>query len=246
VWTAIDPESTLMLSTQPGERSLAMAQAVRHQITQLVAPGCLPLFLSDGCPHSLPAMVRHFGHWVQPPRRQARGPAPQPRLMPLPGVLYAQVIKRMRRRRMVEVKRHVVLGHHVAVDRVVTACGWQINTSVIARLHRSLRQRVAAIRRRSETSCKSETGLTQPLVLLQAYHNFVLPHASLRHALAEPVATNGSGSARVWQARMPAMAAGSTDHMWSRKEVLMFRVPPCPQPQTVAATGLDDERGEAA
>jgi hypothetical protein len=29
------------------------------------------------------------------------------------------------------------------------------------------------------------------------------------------------------------MAAGLTEHVWSLREVLMFRVPPGPQPQTV-------------
>jgi hypothetical protein len=61
----------------------------------------------------------------------------------------------------------------------------------------------------------------------------VLPHASLRQALAEPIATHGSGSAKVWQQQSPAMAAGLTDHVWTLQEVLMFRVPPWPQPQTV-------------
>jgi hypothetical protein len=32
VWTAIDPETTLLLYVQVGERTLAMAQAVLHQI----------------------------------------------------------------------------------------------------------------------------------------------------------------------------------------------------------------------
>jgi hypothetical protein len=32
VWTAIDPKSKLLLSVQVGERTLAMAQAVLHQI----------------------------------------------------------------------------------------------------------------------------------------------------------------------------------------------------------------------
>ncbi len=88
VWTAIDPESKLLLSVQVGERTLAMAQAVLHHIAQLLAPGCVPLFLSDGYAHYLTAIVTHCGRWVQPPRRQARGPAPKPRWMPLPGLLY--------------------------------------------------------------------------------------------------------------------------------------------------------------
>jgi IS1 family transposase len=233
VWTAIDPETKLLLCVRVGERTLAIAQAVLHQIAGLLAPGCVPLFLSDGYAHYLTAIVTHFGCWVQPPRKQAAGPAPRPRWMPLPELLYAQVVKRMRRRCLVEVKHRVIFGTKAAVDQVLSACGWQINTSFVERLNLSLRQRVAAMGRRGATPCKREEGLRQQLALFQAYHNFVLPHASLRQALAEPVATNGCGSARVWRPRTPAMAAGLTDRVWSLREVLLFRVPPWPQPQTV-------------
>src|SRR5262249_51128659 len=96
VWTAIDPETKWLLSVQGGARTLAMAQAVLHQIAQMVAPGCVPLLLSDGYAPYLTAIVTHCGHWVQPPRRQARGPAPKPPGMPLPALLDAQVVKQMR------------------------------------------------------------------------------------------------------------------------------------------------------
>jgi IS1 family transposase len=233
VWTAIDPESKLMLSAQSGDRSPAMAQAVLHQIVQLLAPSCVPLFLSDGNPSYLPAIVRHFGHWVQLPRRHTKGSAPKPCWVPLPGLLYAQVIKKTRRRRMVEVKRHVVIGTQAAVEQVLKAYDWVINTSFVERLNLSLRQRVAPIRRRSTSSCKGEAGLDSQLTLFQVYYNFVLPHASLRQALAVPMVTNGNGSAKLWQPRTPAMAAGLTDHRWSLREVLMFRVPPWPQLQMI-------------
>jgi hypothetical protein len=90
VWTAIDPETKLLLSVQVGDRTLALAHAVLHQLAQLLAPHCVPLFLSDGYLHYLTAIVTHFGHWVEPPGHQGRGPAPRPRWMPLPGLLYAQ------------------------------------------------------------------------------------------------------------------------------------------------------------
>jgi hypothetical protein len=70
-------------------------------------------------------------------------------------------------------------------------------------------------------------------VLFQVYHNFVLPHASLRQRLPFPEATNGHGSAKAWRPCTPAMAAGLTDHVWSLTEVLFYRVPPWPQPQTI-------------
>ena len=89
------------------------------------------------------------------------------------------------------------------------------------------------MRQRRATACKGEDGLHQQLALFQVYHNVVLPHASLRQVLAAPMATNGTGSAKAWRPCPPAMAAGLTDRVWSLKEMLLYRVPPWPQPQTV-------------
>ena len=131
----------------------------------------------------------------------------------------------------VAVKPRVVFGTQQAIEQVLATCGWQINTAFVERLNLSLRQRVAAMGRRSATPCKSEDSLGQHLALFQAYHNFVLPHASLRQALADPIATHGSGSARQWRPCTPALAAGLTDHVWSLREILRFRVPPWPSPR---------------
>jgi hypothetical protein len=179
----------------------------------------------------LPAIVGHCGGWVHPVRHQGKGPWPKPRWMPLPGLLYAQVVKQYRRRRLVGVKHRVVFGTQRAVEQVLSACGWTINTAFVERLNLDLRQRVAAVGRRVNTLCQGEEGLQHQLVLFQSYHNFVLPHASLRQPLAEPVPIHGTGTAKRWRPRTPAMAAGLTDHVWSLKEVLLFRVPPWPQPQ---------------
>jgi hypothetical protein len=73
----------------------------------------------------------------------------------------------------------------------------------------------------------------QQLALYHVYHNFCLPHASLRQPLSQPLPTHGHGSANTWQPRTPAMAAGLTDHVWTLREVLLFRVPPWPQPAGV-------------
>jgi hypothetical protein len=76
-------------------------------------------------------------------------------------------------------------------------------------------------------------GLRQQLTVYHVYYNFVLPHASLRQPLEQPLPTNGTGSATLWRPRTPAMAAGLTDHVWTLREVLLFRVPPWPQPQAL-------------
>jgi IS1 family transposase len=180
VWVAMDPESKLLLTLEVGDHTLATAQRVVHQMAQVLAPDCAPLFLTDGFREYLTALLTHDGHWVQPPRRQATGPAPKPRWMPRPELLYAQVVKSYRRKRIVRVTHRVVFGTRARVKQVLAACGWQINTALVERLNLAIRQRVAAVGRRVNTLCKGEDGLRQQLVLFQSYHNFVLPHASLR------------------------------------------------------------------
>lgn len=231
VWVAIDPVTKLLLALDVGDRTLAMAQRVVHQVSQVLAPDCMPLFLTDGFKEYATALVTHYGAWVQPPRRQATGPAPKPRWMPLPQLLYAQVIKTVRRRRLVRVTHRVVFGTLAAIEQVLATQGWQIQTAFIERVNLTLRQHVAAVGRRVLTLCKGEAGMQQQLMLYQTYYNFCLPHASLRQALPQPEPTHGTGSAKRWQPRTPAMAAGLTDRVWSLRECLLFRVPPWPQPQ---------------
>src|SRR5256886_3753480 len=110
VWVAMDPESKLLLAIDVGDRTLAMAQRVVHQVVQVLASGCVPLFLTDGLKEYATAVLTHFGHWVQPPRRQATGPTPKPRWMPLPALLYAQVVKTVLRRRLVRVSHRALFG----------------------------------------------------------------------------------------------------------------------------------------
>jgi IS1 family transposase len=231
VWAAIDPVSKVLLALDVGDRTLAMAQRLVHQVVQVLAPDCVPLFLTDGFKEYTMALLTHFGQWVQPPRRQDKGPAPRPRWMPLPGLLYAQVIKTVRRRRLVRVRHRVVCGTLEAIQQVLAACGWQINTAFIERLNLSIRQHVAAVGRRVSTLCKGEDGVRQQLALYHMYYNFCLPHTSLRQPLPLPEPTNRTGSAKRWQPQTPAMAAGLTDHVWTLREVLRYRVPPWPQLQ---------------
>jgi hypothetical protein len=125
----------------------------------------------------------------------------------------------------------VGFGTLAQVRQVLAPWGWQINTAFVARVNLTLRHHVAAVGRRVMTVAKSGRGLRAQLHLYHAYYNFCLPHASLRVPLAHPRPTNGTGSAQRWHSCTPAMAAGLTDHAWTVREGLLFRVPPWPQPQ---------------
>jgi hypothetical protein len=125
-----------------------------------------------------------------------------------------------------------VFGTQLAIEEVLARCGWSINTAFVERLNLDIRQRVAAIGRRGNTRCQGAAGLRAPLVLFQTYHNFVLPHASLRQPLLSPAVPSGRGSVKGGRPCTPAMAAGWTDPVWSLKEGWLYRVPPWPQAQT--------------
>jgi hypothetical protein len=122
VWTAMDPTSKLLVVVDVGSRTLAMAQRVVHQVIQVLAPDSVPLFLTDGLKDYGTALLTHCGQWMHPERRQDKSPIPKPRWMPLPGLLYAQVVKSYRRRRIVGVKHQVVFGTGLAIKEVLARC----------------------------------------------------------------------------------------------------------------------------
>src|SRR5262249_35484497 len=236
----MDPVCKLILAVDVGDRTLAMAQRLVHQVTRVLAPHCAPLFLTDGLRAYLTALVTHYGHWVHPERRQAKGPQRKPRWMPLPVLLYAQGVKCYRR--LVGVKHRVVFGTRETIARILAKRGWTINTSCIERLNLDFRQHVAAIGRRVNTLCKHEAGLRQQLALFHVYHNFGWPNASWRVPERERGGIAGRGALKCGQAGTPAMAAGLTDHVWSLREILLYRVPPWPQPQVGEERGGSDAR----
>jgi hypothetical protein len=59
VWAAMDPVTKLLLTLDVGERTLAMAQGVVHQVVQVLAPDCVPLFLTDGFKEYATALLTH-------------------------------------------------------------------------------------------------------------------------------------------------------------------------------------------
>jgi len=63
------------------------------------------------------------------------------------------------------------------------------------------------------------------LGLFFAHYNYCRPHMTLTEAT-----WTGEGPPTK---TTPAMAAGLTDHVWTLREVLLFRVPPWPQPAGV-------------
>jgi IS1 family transposase len=228
LWSAIEPESKLLLAVEMGDRTLDVAQRLVHWVAQVLAPGVVPLFETDQMVSYEKAILGHWGEWVEPAKNTGGQPE-KPRWMPLAQLQYAQVVKERSRKRIVSVGHRVVYGTKEAVKQVLARVGQKINTAFIERLNRTFRAHIPGLNRREEDLAKTELGAKRRALLFWGYYNFCLPHLSLRKRLPQPVATKGTGSPKKWRRRTPAMAAGLTDHVWSVQELLLFRIPPWQQ-----------------
>ena len=182
----MDPRSKLLVVVDVGSRTLAMAQRVVHQVTEVLAPGCVPLFLTDGLKDYATALLTHFGSLdatraapgQRPDAQTAMDAAARAALRASGEVVPAPAHRGRQAPRGV---RHPA-GHRAGPGDV-----WLDHQhAFVERLNLDIRQRVAAIGRRVNTLCQGEAGLRDQLALFQVYHNFVLPHASLRQPLLIP------------------------------------------------------------
>jgi len=213
----MDPESKLLLVMDVGPRTLAMATggASCHEI---LAPPVGP------CGRPMASRIRDcaadpFGDWMQPERRQAQGPRPKARWRPLPQLLYAQVVKSYRRRRIVACETPLVFAAMARVKQVFGGRGWQINTAFVERLNLDI---PSARRRGGATGQHAVPGrrrLTAAAGGVPDLSQLCLAPRQLASAAADTRSTHGRGSARLGRPCTPAMAAGLTDHVWSLQEV---------------------------
>jgi hypothetical protein len=137
----------------------------------------------------------------------------------------------------------VVVGPRLAIAQVLARGGWTLTPAVVARLNRALRPGVAAGGRRVNPLGPGAAGGRDQGALCQVSHPCGVPHARLRPPWPVPAVTTGRGAAKGGRPWTPALAAGLTDHVWTRPAVRLDRVPPWPQPQTVSHRRPVAERG---
>src|SRR5215467_14397140 len=115
----------------------------------------MPFWLQGAC-QSSPAMASmpnstrfsaHFGQWVQAVGSRNRKPQWQVEA----GLLYGQVQKKHRRRKLVQVKQVMRLGTGPAFKAALQALGFsgRVNTAFIERVNLTIRRGVAALARRT-------------------------------------------------------------------------------------------------
>jgi hypothetical protein len=69
LWLVIDPRTKILAVLHLGPRTQNAAHSVIHSLRHILAPGCIPLFTSDGLNLYFYALTAHFGHWLKTGRR---------------------------------------------------------------------------------------------------------------------------------------------------------------------------------
>jgi len=226
LWLAIDPQTKVLPVLQLGPRTQHMAHQLIHALRELLAPGCLPLFTSDGLNLYFYALTAHFGRWLVLGGRGRKLRQWQVEA----GLIYGQVKKRYRRRKLVCVSQVMRLGTQAALKVTLRGLGFsgRLNTAFIERVNLTVRHGVAALARRTWATAQQSPHLLAQLEWWRAYYHFVRPHASLRVTLGQPRARGGQRLAQRYRQRTPAMAAGRTTRRWTTGEMLRHPLPPLP------------------
>lgn len=211
---AIQVSTRLWLGATVGaQRNLSLIRALIQKVRACAL--CRPLlFCTDGFCAYVQAIQRVFREPV------CGGKGGRYLLRPWDNLFIAQMVKQYACRRVVGVIRRVVQGSVAQVEWLLQQSqgGGLINTAYSERLNATFRSRLIALVRRGRSLVQQATTLYYGVYLVGTVYNFCSYHKSLR--------IPGIIGGHKWLPRTPAMAAGITDHRWTVKELLLFRVPP--------------------
>lgn len=198
-WThvAMARESRLMLEVVVGPRTQESATKLVEGAANRLAPGCWPLWSSDGWELYLFALTLVFAVLIHFIKGKGPGRPKESQVVPDPRVRYGQVVKQRAGRRLVSVTRRVVFG----VAELIPLK--QISTSLLERLNGTIRQHVAPLHRKTRSFAKCRTALDTQTQLFKSYYNLCRKHGTLK-------------------GKTPAQAAGLSDHCWTLRELLTF------------------------
>jgi IS1 family transposase/transposase-like protein len=224
LWLAVDPITKIVPVLHLGARTQAAAHAFIHELHQRLAPASLPIFTSDGLNLYFYALTAHFGQWFATVGRRAR------HWQVATGLIYGQVKKAYRRRRLVRVTHVMQCGTRAALTAALRGLGLsgRLNTAFVERLNLTVRQSVAALMRRTWSTAQQAPHLLLHLEWWRAYYHFVRPHESLRMELGQPLERGGKRVPQRYRQRTPAMAAGLVSQRWTVRDLLTLPLPLAP------------------
>jgi hypothetical protein len=133
-----------------------------------------------------------------------------------PDLCIATVIKQTKKKRVGEITRKVATGTAEKAKELLllTKGGQEFNTAFIERLNGTFRERLASLTRKCRHAVARMETLEAGMYLIGCTYNFCFPHQELSKKTHFGIPTT------------PAMAAALTDHIWSIRELLLYKVVP--------------------
>ena len=205
LWVALDPVTKVIPTLHLGPRTTGAAMHFVHQVGQVLAPGCVPAFTTDGLRAYFYALTAHFGQWVQAPgQRKAHWQVSH-------DLLHGQLVKRKGQAQFAVMR--MAWGTRAALSGVLKAQGFKmlIQTAFVERVNLTIRRGVAPLMRKTWAYAQTTVHLHLHLEWWRAYYHFVRPHESLGQKVA---------GLRHLRLRSPGMAAGLTARLWTVGELL--------------------------
>jgi len=218
IWVSIDAVHKIIPFYVVGRHTLKNAIALLKGLKR-VTDGHIPFFTSDELPHYPQALLRVYGITEEFPLTGKKGRPKLPQLLPPPSLQYAQVVKTRRKGRIVDIQYKVVYGNEEDIKERLknSTVSHSINTSFVERVNGTLRHIDKRLARKTYCFSKNVKYHKDQLDLSLAYYHLVKPHKGLR---IEANQDNG----KKWQERTPFYSAGLTDHIWTIKELLTYKI----------------------
>jgi IS1 family transposase/transposase-like protein len=205
LWVALDPVTKVIPTLSLGPRTTEAAMQFVHHLAEVLVPGCVPAFTTDGLRAYFYALTAHFGQWTQAPgQRKAHWQVS-------PDLLHGQLVKRKGQAQFAVMR--MAWGPRAALAAVLKAQGFKtlIQTAFVERVNLTIRRGIAPLMRKTWAYAQTTAHLHLHLEWWRADYHFVRPHESLGQKIL------GLGRQRL---RSPGMAAGLTGRLWTVGELL--------------------------
>ena len=221
VWVAL----AIMVSTRlwiavevSKKRDSDLTDNLMRQVRRCARSLCAILICTDGFAAYPKSIIKAFRYKV----KTTPGPGASKKVV-WPRLYIGTVTKRTAKRRVTEVSRRMSYGQWRKAKRLIKASkgGKKLNTSFIERFNGTIRERFAPLTRKCRYAASKITTVHTGIYLIGFVYNFCSPH----YELSKSKTKGGYGFSCT-----PAMASGITDHVWSVKELLTYKVAPPPLP----------------
>lgn len=217
IWTSIDAKYKIIPFFVIGKHTLVNAIALIQGLKD-VSDNHIPFFTSDQLPHYPEALLRVYGITKKIPPDGKSERSRHPELIPPPSLKYAQVVKTRRKGKVVDIQAKAIYGDENDIKEQLnsSSVSRNVNVSFVERANGTLRHLDKRLARKTYCFSKNIKYHKDQMDLSLTYYHLVKPHKGLR------IEINQNG--KKWQKKTPFYAAGLTDHIWTMKELLTYKV----------------------